>query len=733
MLDMAKKVRTRCKLVGKGIVIVAEKALLGRAIARALAKAGTQPVFRNQWRLDIQTKDGLPCAIVYPNGHAFELVAPEDYDPAWAEWNSASLPICPPAGRFRRKPVNASLLKCISDAFVDAIEIVNACDAGREGELIFWELIEEIGVGDIDLKRMWITDTTANGLWAAYKARRDARDKKFAGLLKSAKARQAADWIWGINMTRYCTMAFGEGKTVSIGRVKTPLLGEIAKRAEKVDRFHSEPFYRIEIAFEGADKKIFRGMLKANMTEQMGHIDTMFRNEYVAMERAAMINADKMASWEVFDSPEEVNELPPAPFSLLELQRSAYRIFGWSPSYTSKVAQEAYSVDNSITYPRTESEFLPESMKEEAREIFRKVWAENVMKFYGDEIRRIALPQPGESAFVKRLNSDHHAIIPTGIIPRMFDEQDRYRDAYKLWDLVVRRFVCAMLEPAKVVALTRICIRKKDFVELRAIFKEGFVREPGWMVVERIIGNTRGYGKYFDERPSMRDYPYCKPMVAAAFATVKQGYTAPPDLYDEDMLLSWMKRRGLGTSATRAEILDDLFRCEYIEHHGKAILPTKEGFRVVEMLRAMDATEVLDPELTESWETTLENMARPRKGQLTVSPEEFALEVRDMAATVGGRLIGVKPEKAITLCPKTGRRVIEHETYFEFPGYPETQCPKVIASREMSADDYREIFVAGRKGGGPFEGFVARSGKPFKAKLIFVPKTRRFKFGFNFR
>lgn len=726
-------------------LIVAEKPAQGRAIANALLRRG--PCRHEENAIIGWMTDGSLLACAWAAGHLLQIAPPESQNPAWARFAWDDLPLAPPDGRFRYvcSEGKESWLQRFRDLAHRANEIINACDAAREGELIFAEIMAWCGI-DCDaanVKRMWITDTTPAGLRKAW---RDAPpSRRYSRLRTAARARAEADWIWGFSGTRMVTLALekigafdndARRAVWPIGRVQTPVLALIEDRCCEIASFRPETFWRMEAAFVGASHERFNAWLVAPKEVRFGHTEAHFHRSPEASEirRALLVEAE--APWQVQDAREPGTQSPPPLFDLVDLQRSANRLWGWSAKFTLQVAQNLYERDHAISYPRTDSAALPTSMCNEIAARYKKLWC----KWAVPEWPRLKeLPPPAElhdGLFDDSKVTDHHAIVPTGIVPPMAaPNSDRVRPERTLWELIVARFLLAWLPPARIVHARRTLTRDDRRGGVwRAILEADPVDEPGWLAYEDAMMNTTGIGPPLAQRLAEKAFPVVGPLAWLRDLHIKLGHTSPPHYYNDDLLLQKMVALGLGTSATRAEIIAGLEEADLIERGtiGGRFVSTRRGARLIAMLRGSPGAVFTNPKETEAWERQLELVERTRE---PLNAEQFIANLVQRLDAIKAGFLGGRFSAGTAFCPDTGRPITEDDRRWIFPPgsrLADVTCPKTIAQRPMSSSDYVQIILGGPKGGGPFEGFVGRRG-PFTCWLVFSRKHRRFDFRFKAR
>jgi DNA topoisomerase-3 len=428
-------------------------------------------------------------------------------------------------------------------------------------------------------------------------------------------------------------------------------------------------------------------------------------------------------------------EFPPATFDTTDLQRTANRLFRWSAKKTSRLAQNLYAKFGAITYPRTDCAKIPVSMREDVMSRWHFFYSDWLPANYPQCMDRLPKWSPDEENNFAETVSDHHAIIPTGVIPPINDPRTGVPfDEYILWDLIVRRFLTSWLPPATIFASSRaFTVPYQAGEHLRALVKAAPVVEANWLIFEDVVGTTRGFERRLADRTKDKMLPEMAETALMKNIRPMILETHPPDLFTYDKLLHAMDAANLGTSATRAEILAGLISSGLIveDSHGRVVI-TEEGERIVALLRAHGGEQVLDTKLTAFWEKQLDLVGKSGINKRT--REDFLTDIMAQIRDLGLRLIAPTLVEDIVFCPKTGLRVEPTEKGWRFGGWPDTECPRIILSRDMRAQEYRDIFSSGRKGAGPYEGFVSRkSGNPFKAWMYYDKKEKAFKFMFKQR
>src|SRR6059036_3254114 len=550
--------------------------------------------------------------ITWAVGHLVQLAEPEEYDEKWKKWKMADLPIVPPNG-FKLVPRDAKSkkqLKLIETLLKreDIDKIINACDAGREGELIFAYVYESVfGASATSpdapkpVQRLWISSMTKQAIREGFEKLRPGQQMNSLEL--AARSRSEADWLVGMNATRAATIRGRAwvGGVVSLGRVQTPTLGMIVKREREIQAFVPEPYRLVHgtfqppyqgIWFEGDETRIFGDLERADRivakaSGQDGTIEKVERKEQ--SERAPLL------------------------YDLTSLQRDANRRYGFSARRTLQAAQSLYEGKKAITYPRTSSRFLSGDLVPQL-----KPTAETLLPIpdYADAARYVLDLQQlplGRVVNDARVD-DHHAIIPTDI---EHDPSAFTPDEQRIFDLVARRFLAVFHPPARYARTTVITLVEEERFRTRG----KVTLEPGWRGVYGLEADAEKQSE--DEETEGGEIPALQQgqAVRCAEATFEDKMTKPPPRYSEATLLSAMetagklidddelreamKDSGLGTPATRAETIETLIRREYVERLGKDLQATPKGIQVITMLEAHPLTS---PELTGDWEKRLSDI-----------------------------------------------------------------------------------------------------------------------------
>jgi DNA topoisomerase-3 len=688
-------------------LVIAEKPSVGRDLAGALPGAFKQSK-------DKTYLEGDDFIISWAVGHLVGLAAPDEYDPKLKKWRFADLPIVP--DKFKLVPVDERSKKQLSAVHKlmrsDEVErIVNACDAGREGELIFAYVYETAGV-DKPVQRLWLSSMTKKAIVEAFEQLRPGAEME--RLEDAARSRSEADWVVGMNATRAASIrlrAAFDG-AVSLGRVQTPTLALVARREEEIRAFKPEPYWLVEAGFEASEQRGYRGRYLGG--------------KRIAEELAAQIVADcqgKPGQITKLEKKEE-RERSQLLYDLTSLQRHANTLFGFTARRTLGAAQRLYEEHKAITYPRTSSRFLPSDQIAEIKPTAELV-GRNAPYAKGAEyvlsLDKLPLDRVVNDAKV----DDHHALVPT----RSEHDLDRMgSDEQKIYDLVAKRFL-AIFHPEAVFERTRV-----ETTVTEHVFRTSGRRlvEAGWKAVYG--DEAQGEQKGDDDTGGDQLLPRLEQGEAVEVLDVEslRKETQPPRRFTEASLLGAMeaagkdiddvelreamKDSGIGTPATRAAIIERLIDVGYIEREGRALIATEKGVQVIRLLGSHPLTSA---EMTGDWERRLGLIEQGQD-----SRPAFMSDIAKFATSTVAeldKLKDVKIERAnLGPCPVCGRDVIENRKGYSCWSKDDPGCGFVIwkkkAGKILPQSVVKEL-MATNKTAKPVTGFKGRSGRTFRAKL----------------
>jgi DNA topoisomerase III len=687
-------------------LVIAEKPSVGRDLAGALP--GTFKQSQDKTHLV-----GDEYVISWAVGHLVGLAAPEEYDDRLKKWRFADLPIVPETFKLVPNDEKAKKqLKAVHKLMKsDEIElIVNACDAGREGELIFAYLYETSGVRK-PVKRLWLNSMTKKAIEQAFAHLRDGEEMKL--LEEAARSRSEADWLVGMNATRAASIrlrAAFDG-AVSLGRVQTPTLALVVRRELAIRAFTPEPYWLVEANFAAKEERLYSGRYLGG--KRIPEEDATKIVEETRGRPGLITKLEK----------KEERERPELLYDLTSLQRNANVLFGFSARRTLGTAQKLYEEHKAITYPRTSSRFLTSDMIGEIKPTADLVGRNSKYREAASYVTRLDKLPLGRVVNDARVE-DHHAIIPT---KSEHDLSKMGPDEARIYDLIAKRFLAAF-HPEAVFERTRI----ETTVEQHVFRTSGRVLlEPGWKRVygEEANGQPKDEDSGGDQLlPVLREGEQVEtrsvdslrketqpPRRFSEASLLAAMETAGKDIEDAD-LRDAMKDSGIGTPATRAAIIERLIQVGYIEREGRALHATEKGIQVISLLGPHPLTSA---EMTGDWERRL---ALIEQGEDT-RPAFMSDITRFTTETVAelDKLKGVKIERAnLGPCPVCGRDVIENRKGYSCWSKDDPGCGFVIwkkkANKILPVDVVKELMETGRTAKS-VTGFRGRSGRTFSAKL----------------
>ncbi|ABZ84490.1 DNA topoisomerase iii [Heliomicrobium modesticaldum Ice1] len=718
-------------------LIIAEKPSAAEAIAEAVA--GTYQKKRGY----LESPDFY---ITWAVGHLVQLAEPEDYRSSLKRWRFGDLPIIPD---FQLRPVKKTegQLKTIAGLAKKSRALINACDAAREGELIFRYIVAYLRLEEMPAWRLWTASLTAEAIRAAMADLKPL--DRYDNLFKSARCRSEGDWLIGINATRAFTTRFGE--LLTLGRVQTPVLAMICENRRRRDAFVPETYWEVWARFrgEGCD---YRGL----WLREKGEAHRL--NEKGKAEAIAAAVDGRNGEVRQVDE-KESRELPPRLYDLTTLQRECNRLFGFSANKTLKIAQELYD-SKFITYPRTNSRFVDKHGLALLRRVvsglashpvYGPFVAQGNPQLVHERNRNICRPEAVE---------DHHALLPTTLVPTGL-----VGDKWKVYDRIVRRVLAHYYLPARyrervvltVVPFERITgkatdlpvgdlgmatavldsAHSKEADDLGgAVFRsaEKTIIDPGWKVVDGGWTPPKEQER-FPERAGLA--------VRCAGAEVLEKQTEPPKAYTEGSLLAAMetagkqlddeelreimKDAGLGTPATRAATIERLKEVGYIELQGRQIEPTPKGMALISLVEKSEIPLLLSAEMTGRWEKFLNEIARGN-----AQPLEFNRRVSDLAVYLVKQLEAAEKSwydksacaRRLGTCPRCGGAIVENRKAYVCANWKVEQCPVTIwkTFRGKGITEKTALALL-EKGRSPRLRFYTKEKKPYPAVIVFDAQT----------
>lgn len=725
-------------------LIIAEKPSVAQDIVRALTPTAGKFDKHDEY---FENDKYLVTSAV---GHLLEIKAPEEFDVKRGKWSFANLPVIPP--HFELNPIDKSkgrlnaIVKLVKRK--DVSELINACDAGREGELIF-RLIQQHAKSKHPVKRLWLQSMTPAAIREGFEKLRS--DEELRGLAEAARSRSEADWLVGINGTRAMT-AFnsrdGGFFLTTVGRVQTPTLSIVVEREEKIRKHVSRDYWEIKASFAAEageyEGKWFDPKWKKNPDDAEQRADRLW-NEADAQAIAQACRGEPAS---VTEEAKPSTQASPLLYDLTTLQREANSRFGFSAKTTLSIAQALYEKHKVLTYPRTDSRALPEDYLPVVKKTMEMLADEDLpgpLRELSAHARKALNEQyvkPTKRVFDNAKVSDHFAIIPTLQAPKSLTEIEA-----KLYDMVVKRFLAVFYPSAEFMVTTRISTVKKAGQDYSFQTNGKVLVKPGWLAV---------YGREAQEDDATLVPVKTGEVVRTESVNVNALKTKPPARYTEATLLSAMEgagklidddelreamaEKGLGTPATRAAIIEGLILEKYMHREGRELVPSAKAFQLMTLLRGLGVEDLTKPELTGNWEYQLAEM---EKGRL--QREAFMAEIAAMAERIVKKAKEYDrdtiPGDYATLkvpCPKCGGVVKENYRRFSCAGQDGASegcgfsISKIPGGRSFELDEV-EQFIAHRKIG-PLEGFRSKAGWPFTAelKLAFDDEIGNWKLEFDF-
>tara|TARA_B100000686_G_scaffold346257_1_gene432551 strand:- start:1501 stop:3999 length:2499 start_codon:yes stop_codon:yes gene_type:complete len=665
-------------------------------------------------------------------GHLLELSVPEKYEVKRGKWSFKNLPSIPPYFDLnpieRTKPRLKLLKKLIKRKDVD--KLINACDAGREGELIFQYIARYVATKK-PIMRLWLQSMTPGSIKEGFAKLLD--NEAMYPLAQAAVSRSEADWLVGINGTRAMT-AFnsqeGGFHKTTVGRVQTPTLTMLVEREEIIKKFVSKEYWEIHGSFLAADGSYIGRWFDENFIKSKKNTEQKSDRVW-SHETAKLIHIKCQGKpGIVSEVSKPAKEICPRLYDLTSLQRDANGRFGFSAKMTLGLAQALYEKHKVLTYPRTDSRALPEDYISTVKDSLREM-KDSQYGVFASKILKSEWVKPNKRIFNNAKISDHFAIIPTALKPKRLNDAEQ-----KLYDLVTKRFLAIFYPSAEYLVTTRI-----TRVENEPFRTEGkIIVNPGWQVV---------YGKEVRGNKTDKDSALIavqqNESVHAEEIEVIPNQTRPPARFNEGTLLSAMESagklvedeelreamstKGLGTPATRASTIEGLVFEKYLQRIGRELQPTAKAFSLIILLRGLKVPELTSPELTGNWEFKLRQIEQ-NKLERNSFMEEIAVMTSHMveqAKNNRGETISGDFSTLVSPCPKCGGVV--QETYKKF------QCKKcdfalwkILAGRQFEVAEMEELITQHEVG--ILQGFRSKMGRPFNANIKLTDEYEmKFDFG----
>jgi len=717
--------------LGKSLVIT-EKPSVARDIASALGGfTDHDGFFENE-----------EFVVTFAVGHLFELLPPEEIDPEYKRWTLANLPILPERFSYKPKQGQSERIRTIKKLLgrEDIETVVNACDAGREGELIFREIVDHLA-SEKPIRRLWLQSMTNQAIIDGFGALRPGEE--LDGLAAAAACRARTDWLIGMNATRALTKRLKSRKEKtawSAGRVQTPTLALLVARELEVLAHVPKSFWRINGSFEHAGRSWTAAWFDPDF-EAGADEDAKEDRIFDEARAEAIVARVSGQAGEASETRKPSRESAPALFDLTSLQREANRRFGWSARRALSAAQRCYERHKILTYPRTASRCLPSDYRAVVDEVLSSLagaegrdddgfadYAASAARLQNDGL------QNEKRIFDDAGVTDHFAVIPTGTLPA----EPLTGDDRRLFDLVTRRFLGAFHPPAVWERVERICVVEGESFRARA----RVLKEPGWRAVLPPANPENEQEELVALAPGQSEVEGVA--VTAPSAEVEADQTRPPPRVTEARLLSLMENagkqiededlaaaldeKGIGTPATRADIIENLIAKSYVVRADKALRPTVKGIRLIDTLNRIHIERLTSPELTGDIEFNLGEVERGAR-----SAEDFMAEMATYASEIVETAKHFEYDALYDLnedlgnCPACKRPVIEMAWFYRCKPEPdvsqEDDCPvrfwKDTSGRYLDRGTARTLIQEGKTG--ELDGFTARNGRTYRGILELLP------------
>jgi DNA topoisomerase-3 len=687
-------------------LVIAEKPSVAADLAKALGKLKKTEICYENDRY----------VVSWAIGHLVELFMPEDIDPQLKRWTLKTLPIIPE--RFGIKPIEKTkkrlneLKRLLKREDVD--ELINACDAGREGELIF-TYIYELCKCEKPFKRLWLSSMTPTGIVEAFERLRES--DAMQSLQNAAKCRSEADWLIGINGTRAITtrMFSARSKQVAtVGRVQTPTLAMIVNRDYDIANFKPRKYWRLIGEFkilDGEYQGIFQKSEKIDDRDPNDRADRIWQKESLEVVLAGIGDSERAS---VSEKKKRTTQGAPRLYDLTSLQRDANVRYGMPAGMTLKIAQSLYERHKCLTYPRTDSKALTEDYGPTCYDILKSVSGECEV-FAKHVVKEKWVHSGNRKIFNNRQVSDHFAIIPTTHPPKALSAEES-----KIYNLVLRRFIAVFYPDAEYDVTTRLSTIRGEYVfktEGKVLVKAGWLEVYGKTDIDRehvlpkLSENDRGEALVLGIRPEEGE---TQPPPHYNEATLLSAMEGAGKLLDDEDLAEAMKERGLGTPATRAQIIDHLLNLHYLERDRRDLHATGKAKDLLGFLQALHIETLADPALTGEWEYKLRQMENG-----TFPRPTFMEEIADLTKKIVEQVQNYTEDasslkESEILCPLDGQPLLESfRSYRTRDGA--LNIPKSLCERKFSPEEIVELIGKGKLG--PLDGFRSKRGAPFSASI----------------
>jgi len=696
--------------------VVTEKPSVARDIVAAL---GGKKAFKTEEGYF----EGDRYVVSWAVGHLLEFLAPDEIDPAYKRWRLTDLPILPET--FVQKPKTgqkarlSQLKKILSRK--DVAAVINGCDAGREGELIFREILRYAGK-DKPVRRLWLQSMTPEAIREGFDSLQPG--SQFEGLGSAAECRAESDWLIGINATRALTKRLQTRKergAWSVGRVQTPTLALLVDRELEILSHQSRPYWRVKAVFRAPDHTYEAWWFdEEKKKREEGEDGEESRQDWIMDENLARQIVERVQgrTGTAREQRKTSRENAPAPFDLTTLQREAHRRFGYSARRTLDAAQRLYERYKLITYPRTDSRCLPRDYEPRVGKTLESLAG---VEEYAAPARRLL-----DRGLLNRKRvfndagvTDHFAIMPTGLLPRKLPQEDQ-----RVYDLVVRRFLAAFFPEAVWENLERITRVESDSFRTR----KRMLRDPGWREAyeqksegDELLPPLQAEESrvQLEEAAIVEEEAKPKPRISEA-GLLRLMENAGKQIEDDE-LAELMRDKGLGTPATRAEIIENLISKGYVRRVGKSLAATAKAIRLLDVLKRIRVERLSSAELTGELEQHLRQVERGERTR-----EEFNTEIRGYTREIVGKAKDFNFETLyaeappLGLCPLCRERQVREEGFFyQCEGAGVESCSfRIWKEKQGRYLDRHTVETLLREGETPpVAGFFTRDGRAYSARL----------------
>ncbi len=702
-------------------LVIAEKPSVAGDFAKALGKFKKEKGYY----------ENDTMVISHTVGHLLEIEEPEDHKVVRGKWSLAHLPVLPPHFVLKPREKSQDQLRILKKLLArpDVSEVINACDAGREGELIFRYLVQHFK-NKKPVRRLWLQSMTSEAIREGFAHLRS--DEEMMPLAEAATCRSESDWLVGINgsraMTAFYKELLGGFQVTPVGRVQTPTLAILVEREERIRNFEPRTYFEVHANFAVAAGS-YAGRWFDEKFEKSDDENAKAERLWDLARAEEIRTKCEGRSGTVHEERKPTTQAPPLLYDLTTLQREANGRFGFSAKRTLQIAQALYEKHKVLTYPRTDSRYLPVDNLPVAR---------NVLAGFEDPSLAVHARKALDNDWVKLSPrifnnakvSDHHAIIPTGKSPANLDEYEM-----RLYDLVARRFISVFFPAARFEVTRRITT-----VEGEKFRTDGKVlREAGWLEVygknaatedeASLVPVTEGEAAQ-NEPPIELKELQTKPPARFNEATLLSAMEGAGKLVEDEELREAMSQRGLGTPATRAAIIEGLLAQEYIRREGRELAASAKGIKLITALRELQIAALSSPEMTGEWEYKLKQMEAGNFGR-----EQFMREIHGLVGDVIGKIKAASGSMSSesmrgnfhdleTPCPKCGSTGGFRESFKAYE-CKNQDCKlvvwKTVSGRELEPEEVKTLLTTSSVG--PLKGFKSKMGRPFEAKLALSEAT----------